>query len=228
MKLSKELSREIAIEGPLNESYQKEIVETLKRLAPNSIFYTIQGQLTIWLISIFGNTSGVAEIGALGRFAIIFGFIGELTTNYIVPGFARIHQRVVFFRRFCQVVSIFIFWSGCALSISYLYPEKILWILGEKYTHLQHELTLILFSSILHSFGGMLWSIMLGKAWVKHVWINIPAILFLQLAYVCYFDITSLNGAIWIGIIAAIPGIIIPLFSLPGGLKTLDDDGSNA
>lgn len=222
--LAREISKKIKIEGPLNEQYQKEIISTSKHLAPNAIFYTLQGQLSIWLLSIFGNAQGVAEIGALGRFAVILRFFGEITTNYIAPAFARIQQKQLFVRRLAQLCFFSIILSSGIVYLTYLFPEKILWIIGKQYCHLEKELCLILFSSIMHSFGGMLWSIMLSRAWVRHVWLNIPAILFLQTIFVIFGDISTITGAIWIGTLSAVPGIVISLFSLTRGIENLENE----
>jgi hypothetical protein len=62
----------------------------IRNQAANAIFFCLQGQITIFLISFFGTrASSVAEVGALGRLAMIFAVISNLLTNVFAPAFAR-------------------------------------------------------------------------------------------------------------------------------------------
>lgn len=212
--IKREALKDIAIVGPINEEYRAEILKTSKRLAPNMIFYCLQGQLSIWLISIFGTTRGVAEIGALGRFAVIFSFMGEASTNYIIPAFAKIQNRAHFSRRLSQVLLLYFMVTTVLTFFSIRFPLSILWIIGENYLHLKSELTLILVGAIINSFAGMIWAIMLARAWVKFVWLNIPLILVLQLMFAIFGDLTSIRGVLWLSILSTFPGILISLSSI--------------
>lgn len=58
----------IDVKSEINKEDKIEILKIVKTQAPNTIFYCIQGQVTIWLITVFGNTDNIAEVGALGTF----------------------------------------------------------------------------------------------------------------------------------------------------------------
>src|ERR1043166_1478890 len=61
----------------------------IKNQAANAVFFCLQGQITIFLISFFGNrATSVAEVGALGRLAMIFAVMGQGSPNIFVPAFA--------------------------------------------------------------------------------------------------------------------------------------------
>ncbi len=80
----------IDVHAPENDDDRRAMLGFVKNQAPNAIFYCVQGQITIFLISFFGHHAGaVAEIGALGRLAMIFAVLGQLMTNIFVPAFAR-------------------------------------------------------------------------------------------------------------------------------------------
>src|SRR5881275_1891456 len=56
-------------------------------------FSCLQGQITVFLISVFGHrVSSVAEVGALGRLAMIFAVLSNLLTNVFAPAFARCQE----------------------------------------------------------------------------------------------------------------------------------------
>src|SRR4029077_11581941 len=77
-----------------NREDRREIMRLIKNLAANALFYCFQGQITVFLISFFGRHAGsVAEVGALGRLAMIFTVLMNLLTNIFVPAFARCHDK---------------------------------------------------------------------------------------------------------------------------------------
>ncbi|MFM6372385.1 MAG: polysaccharide biosynthesis protein, partial [Dolichospermum sp.] len=73
--LRKVANQEIDVKSGKNIDDQKHIVTIVKKFIPNSIFYTFQGQISIILISFFGNSQNIADIGALSRFSMIFALI---------------------------------------------------------------------------------------------------------------------------------------------------------
>jgi len=64
----------------------------VRKQAPHSIYYCLQGQITVWLISIFGNADSVADVGALSRLAVVFSVLGALSSEIVFPAFARIQD----------------------------------------------------------------------------------------------------------------------------------------
>ena len=62
----------------------------IRSQAANAVFFCLQGQITIFLITFFGHRVGaVAEVGALGRLAVIFSVLGNLVANIFAPAFSR-------------------------------------------------------------------------------------------------------------------------------------------
>src|SRR5205085_5122568 len=77
-----------------NAEDRSEIVRLIKSLAANAIFYCCQGQITVFLISFFArHAESVAEVGALGRLAMIFTVLMNMLTNIFVPAFARCQDK---------------------------------------------------------------------------------------------------------------------------------------
>jgi O-antigen/teichoic acid export membrane protein len=62
-----------------------EILALVKRIMPTSIYYCISGQITIWLISVFGNTNSIAQLGALGRLNMLLSLFSVIITTLIIP-----------------------------------------------------------------------------------------------------------------------------------------------
>ena len=80
----------IDLNAPENAEDRAAMIGFIKNQAANAVFFCLQGQITVFLISFFGNrATSVAEVGALGRLAMIFAVMGQVLTNIFVPAFAR-------------------------------------------------------------------------------------------------------------------------------------------
>ena len=76
-------------EASINKEYEKEITLIIRSQFSYFLFYCFQGQIGIWLISIFGQPGNVAEVGALGRLGVIFSIVNSVMANIISPSYAR-------------------------------------------------------------------------------------------------------------------------------------------
>src|SRR4029077_14315603 len=79
--------------APENAEDRAAMVGFIRSQAANAIFFCLQGQITVFLISIFGRqVNSVAEVGALGRLAMIFAVLIHLLANVLAPAFARCQE----------------------------------------------------------------------------------------------------------------------------------------
>lgn len=202
------VSDSINTAAPMNDDDQVEIRRIIKSQAPNAIFYCIQGQLTIWLIGIFGSTQNVAEIGALARLGIIFAVIGSVMTGIVLPGFARCQSPTQLRRRYFQIVAAFILFGAFLVLITAILPNAMLWILGKQYGHLTNEVVLIVLLNALMSISGAMLALNMTKGWVKYYWLNIPCLIVLQVFLIYSLDLSSTRTVILFGLLSLVPGIL--------------------
>ena len=189
----------IELQAPVNSEDQRAILGIVKHQVPTAIFFCIQGQMTIWLISIFGKTENVAEIGALSRLGMVFAIINAVMTSIVLPGFARCQEPAVLRRRYFQIVGGFCLLGAGLIAVAALFPDQLLWILGGKYAHLRSELVLVLAMSATSTVVAAMWSLNSTKAWIAYSWLNIPGVLAMQIVLltVCgYFD-GARGAAVW-------------------------------
>ncbi|WP_373526228.1 polysaccharide biosynthesis protein [Nostoc sp.] len=207
--LTRWVSEYIDKKASINVEDKLDILKIIKWQAPNTIFYCIQGQTAIWLISIFGNTQSIAEVGALGRISVIFSIINSITSSIVIPAFVRCQSVRVLWQRYWQIIGYYGLLTTGTVVISIIFPRQLLWILGNQYSHLENELTLILFSTTFSSWAGTLWSINASKAWLKHNWVYIPTTITTQVILLLFLDISNVKGVIVFGIISIIPGFLL-------------------
>jgi O-antigen/teichoic acid export membrane protein len=198
--------------APINKEDQKTILSIVKHQAPNAVFYCLQGQLTVWLISIFGNTQNIAEIGALGRLSIIFAVINSVMSSIVLPGFARCQSPALLRRRYFQIVGGFFLLGGSLVLFAALFPDVLLWILGGKYAHLRNELLLMMTMSAMNALIAAMWALNSTKAWIQYSWLNIPSVILMQTVLLMLVDISTVKGVLAFGILSVFPTFLLNAF----------------
>jgi O-antigen/teichoic acid export membrane protein len=129
---------------PIDPVARKEILAIVKKILPGAVYYCISGQISIWLISIFGSTANVAQVGALGRLTVVLTSFTTLFNTLIVPRFARLAEdKKTLIVRFLQIQGGLIVLSVFIVGTVILFPEQILAILGKNYSGLGIEIALM-------------------------------------------------------------------------------------
>jgi hypothetical protein len=202
----------IDLNAPPNPEDRQEIVRLIKHLAPNAIFYSVQGQITVFLISIFAHrATSVAEVGALGRLAMIFAVISNLLTNVFVPAFARCQEPRRLRLLYLAIVGGVVVFSLFILGAAGFFPAQFLFVLGNKYAHLGRELFLMVTGTVISAVAGTLWALNASKAWVSGSWLYIPLTLATQIALVPYTDFSNVAGVLIFNLVSALPSLVLNL-----------------
>lgn len=178
----------------------------IKNQAANAIFFCLQGQITVFLISFFGRRVGsVAEVGALGRLAMIFVIISNLLTNIFVPAFARCQDARKLRWLYAGIIGGVGGFSALVIIGAALFPRELLFILGSRYAHLQRELLLMVAGSVLSALNGTFWALNASKAWIAWSWLYIPLTLATQLVLIPFTDFSSVVGVLLFNLLSAVP-----------------------
>lgn len=189
---------------------RREIVRLIKSLAANALFYCFQGQITVFLISFFARrATSVAEVGALGRLAMIFTVLMNMLTNVFVPAFARCQNKRKLFYLYTAIAGGVVAFSAVVLAGAALFPDEFLFILGNRYTHLHRELVLMVGISVLTAFAGALWLLNASKSWIEGSWLYIPLTLATQFALIPFTDFSSVAGVLTFNLISVVPSLLL-------------------
>ena len=193
-----------------NAEDRQEILRLIKTLAASTLFYCFQGQITVFLISFFGrHPASIAEVGALGRLAMIFTILLNMLTNIFVPAFARCQDKRKLRGFYLLIAGGVALFSAVVLGAVALFPDQFLFVLGDRYAHLHRELLLMVGSAIVSAFGTTLWMLNASKAWVDGAWIYIPLTLATQIALIPFTDFSSVSGVLLFNLISALPSVLL-------------------
>jgi hypothetical protein len=181
----------------------------------------VQGQIAIWLISLFGNTQNIAEVGALGRLEVLFTLIISIMENILSPSFARCQSRNNLIKMYFKILGVTIILEILIVLTTLIFPSQILWLLGSKYYNLQDVLLLMTIGAVLKNLVSTILSMNNSKAWLENSWVIIPIILVWQSLLLLFLNISTVRGVIWFGIMTNIPYLIFYLFLSYRGFKQL-------
>lgn len=205
-------ARVIDFGAPDNVEDRVAMLGFVRKLAANAIFFSLQGQITVFLISLFARqANSVAEVGALGRLAMIFAVIGNVLTNVFVPAFARAQSRRKLRWLYAAITGGVIGFGALVLFAAAIFPEQFLVVLGNKYTHLHRELLLMVGGAVLSSITGTFWSLNAARAWVAGSWLYIPLTVTTQIALIPFVDFSTVAGVLTFNLLSAIPNLFLNL-----------------
>ena len=173
------------------------IIGIVKRAMPGAIYYTVSAQLSVWLLSIFGNTSGIAQVGALGRLAAVLTLIGTIFSTLIIPRYSRFQGGGgAVLSRYLKIHSMYIPVALIVLIPTWLFPDVMLHILGRTYQGLERELFLVVASSLLATMSGTAY---MANASRNHIWppiVLFPVLISCQIWMIVALPIDTVEGAV--------------------------------
>jgi O-antigen/teichoic acid export membrane protein len=193
-----------------NADDHKSMIGFIRSQAPNAIFFCLQGQITILLITIFGHRVGaVAEVGALSRLAMIFGVLGNLITNIFAPAFARCQDKRALRRLYAGTAGGVASFSLLIFFAAVFLPNEFLFVLGNKYSHLQRELLLMVGASTLNMIASTLWVLNASRAWIVGSWLYIPLTLSTQVLLIPFIDFSTVTGVLTFNLFSVFPSLLL-------------------
>jgi len=181
------------------------LLAQVRRTMPSALYYALSGQLTVWLASLFGATSSVAAVGALGRLAMILNVLGVAFTLLVVPRFARIPAAdgALARRRYWQSQALFAFTCAVPVACLAMFPTQALAILGPHYSGLAPEAVLMAASSVAAMMSGHAYVLGASRGFVASPLLVVPYCLAGQVLLMSVLPLDSISGVIWIALASA-------------------------
>ncbi len=193
-----------------DEKINRELFNYFKPLIPSSIFFAVQGQLSVFIITVFGHSGSVAEVGALGRLGQLFVVLGAFNSVIISPYIAQV-PRDQLLRRYLQIVSGAVLLGITLISLGFIFPEPLLWLLGPKYANLRTETSFLIFASTIQYIVGVLWSIHSSRKWI-YLWGSmtfIASIVSTQIFCVLTLDLSRSLNIVYLTLFTAIAELCV-------------------
>jgi O-antigen/teichoic acid export membrane protein len=204
--------REVDRSAAADPAIRSEIVSVLRKQAPHSIYYCLQGQITVWLISIFGNAESVANVGALGRLAVVFALLSSITAEVVLPAFARIQCVHLLRRRYFQIVAAYFSLAVVSVAAVAVFPQQILSVLGRQYSGLHAEGILMAVCAVVSTTAGLLWGLNCARAWIVPPALLIPCTIAVQVAVMSIVHLSTVKGVLLFTMCSWVPSIALSVW----------------
>jgi O-antigen/teichoic acid export membrane protein len=194
--------------APPDPEDTREIMRVVRQQAPDTIYYCVQGQLTIVLVTLFGHTQTIAQIGALGRLTVLFTVVGSVMTSIVLPRFAREQQRARLLKLYALVIAGHLLLAAALIGTAIFAPGPLLWLLGKKYTGLGHALVFIAISTSINMLASVIYALNCSRAWTEGAWKSVPITIAGQILLIPFLDLSTLQGVVLLSCLPIVPGVL--------------------
>lgn len=188
-----------------NASDRSELWSLSARQFPNTLFFCFQGQITLLILTLVGNSDDIADIFALGRLSIFLTVISAAFANVLIPRFAACQDPKRLPRLYLYLIALTIAALAPILILAWTFPQPLLWILGNDYTNLRRECGLVVLATCLAHLSGTMWQLNSSRAWLfwtQRSWIVVTIITQIALAF--SLNLSNLANVIYFQIITNI------------------------
>lgn len=210
IKLRKMAEKFADLDAAPDPEVRKDIMSMVKRTLPGTLYYCLAGQISIWLISIYGNTTSIAEIGALGRLSAVLSVLSSIFGALISPWFARLpNESRVLLKAFIGIFLGSLFFVIVIPGLVYVFPTQSLWVLGKDYSNLTQEVVLSAMAGCMMMMIGFIYSSSISRGWIIPPAISIPLSIAAQIGIILMLDLSTTRNVLLGAILNALWGIVM-------------------
>ena len=207
--LQRQLDARIGLPAAPSGRYAEPLWSFVRRQAPNTVWFCLGSQLALWLIGLFGDAKGVAELGALGRLGALFALIGAVMAALVQPYFAGHHRSAELRSGFVAVNLFFGTLAAALLLLALAVPQALLWILGPRYAGLDIELAWMVAATALAAWGGALYAVGCARGWVLPARWAVSSGMVASVLLVSWVDVSTAAGGFMLNTGTALTGLVV-------------------
>lgn len=200
---------EVNLRAMANNETVSAILAIIRKQIPYELYGVLSGQISVLLLSLFGDSTRVADVGALGRLAMVFTAMSSVLGNVFIPRYARCQDPKMLRSLFLRIVSLYTLAVGSVLPIGWLFPNQLVSILGQQYGNLGGECLLALAASVSGALLGGIWGLNASRGWIVPSWIGLTLGLAAQVFGILTFNIRSVHGVLLLGLLTNCVGLVI-------------------
>lgn len=186
------------------------IIQLTTPAVPGVIFYALQGQLALFLITVFGRTGAVASVGALGRLGQVFALFSQMNPILVEPYFAKL-PRSRLKVNYLLALALAGGFGASVIVLAKVVPGLFLWVLGPKYADLRSEVVLVMISGAMGLCGGMMQSIHAARRFVYYSFVISNNVLtgLLEAFLIWRMDLSTVRGVLLFNILVGLPSLAL-------------------
>jgi O-antigen/teichoic acid export membrane protein len=186
----------IAPHGTPDRDIQRKLTKLNFNVLPGTIAFVLQSQIGIAMISIFGKTASVADLGALTRIALLLTVPQAIVSKIIGPKLARAKEGADLWCKFgVSVFCVTAMAAGC-FALMFLFRHQYLWLLGKDYWYLEKEVVFYSGLACTATVTAMSYMLLYARGWADYMWIAPVAEVLCQLAAIPLLNLSTPMGVL--------------------------------
>lgn len=179
---------------------RKRVTAQVLRSLPGTIYYVFAGQLTVLLITFFGTTENVAQVGALGRIALVVGIMQIIFNMIATPRYARIPETEK--KRLLRLYLLLLGGVAVACVLAVLFADvasgAVLFILGGKYESLTSEVVVAVAAGAMAVLASAASAMAAVRGVVVSPLVSIPPSLAVQALLIFLLPLDRVSSMFWL------------------------------
>jgi hypothetical protein len=179
---------------------RRELVRLSLRSFPNTLFFCFQGQVTLLILTVVGNPTGIADLMALGRLSALLTVFSATFAHVLAPRFARAQDPKRVPTLYFGLVAMGMLPLAAITVIAWSFPGPLLWVLGEQYAgaRMMELCPLVVLATCISALNTTLWQLNSVRQWIWYsTTFFIPLTLAGQGAFAAYYDLHDLVVVAW-------------------------------
>ena len=210
----------IEVPHALSREHAREMIRYLMPLLPLYLYAALSGQISLFLITVFGHVGQIAEVAAAGRIGQLFLLLSSSNAVLVTPLFART-PRSSFMRRYAYTMAIVGVVALLVAGSARLFPGIYLFILGAKYSNLTYQVQLVVYTAAIGYISGAMWAVATARKWVFW-WSGTLQVAMVGITQVVSASLLPLNtsqGVLMMGIYTGLAAVGVQVAYLVFGLS---------
>lgn len=186
-------------------SVDREVLQYILPAAPAIIFSAFQLQISLFLVSFFGNTYAVAQIAALGKLGQLFAVLTTFCVVIVEPFVARL-SRERLFPIYAKLMILSILLASPIVFVAFAWPSLPLWVLGPNYANLQALVGWIVLAWCINSIAGLMWIMNRARKWLfwRGSFFEIVVLLGVQVIFVLAVGVRTTREAVFFTLVSSL------------------------
>lgn len=196
--ISRESKKYLELPNESDRHAEREMIRYIIPAIPAIVLGAFQGQVSLFLISIFGHTTGIAEVSALGRLGQLFAVLMTFNIVIVEPYVARLPQtriRSAYLKLLAGAMA-----GAAALTfLAFLEPGVFLWLLGPNYRGLRGLIGWVILTACINYLAGLLWIMNRSRKWIfwRGTLLEISLIFAIQIAFLVLVGVRTTREAVF-------------------------------
>ncbi len=212
--------RWIHVPRKASREHGREMMRFLVPLLPGTVYQALQGQISLFLIAVFGHMGQIAEVAAAGRIGQLFLLLNSSNGVLIGPYFSK-SPRSLFRKRYLNAMSAVTAVALIVVASAKICPGAYLLLLGAKYSNLTPQVQLVIYASAIGYLTGAMWTIAVARKWI--FWwsgsIQVIVLTLVQLVCVMFLPLSTSEGVLKMNIYTAFGALSVQIVHVIKGFS---------